>query len=243
MGSVRLSGVKKGFRAYHANSTKNAIVHIFRRQPLFERREVLKSVDLEVQPGERLGLVGRNGAGKSTLFKLISKILFPDEGHIEVVGRVAPLIEVTAGLVPDMTGMENLRLKAALLGLHGAQLTERLDHIIEFAGLQEFMETPVRYYSSGMQARLGFSVAAHVDTDILLIDEVLSVGDTEFRAQCESRLQQIAASGVTVIFVSHNLDAVESFCQRVAWLEDGRIRAEGDPSTVLQDARKHVEQF
>ncbi len=239
-GTISLRGVKKGFRAYHAHSTKTAMMRVIRRQPLFERRAVLRGVDLELKPGERLGLVGRNGAGKSTLFKLISGILYPDEGTLEVAGRVSPLIEVTAGLVPDMTGLENLRLNATLLGLSGAALEERLEKIVTFAGLTDFMDTPVRYYSSGMQARLGFSVAAHVDSDILLIDEVLSVGDVAFRAQCVERLREVADAGVTVIFVSHDFEAVADFCERVAWLEDGTIRDEGAAESVLERARQAI---
>lgn len=232
-GAVRLQGVHKSFRAYHSDSLKDALIRLARRQPLLERRAVLHGVDLEVRPGERLGIVGKNGAGKSTLFRLMSRILMPDAGSIDVGGRVSPLIEVTAGFVPDLTGAENLRLNAALLGVPRRDIEQRFRRVVEFAGVGEFIETPVRYYSSGMQARLGFAIAVHVDADILLIDEVLAVGDAGFQQMCIAHLQKLADEGVTVVFVSHDLAEVGRFCERVVWLEDGVVKEAGAPHDVL----------
>ncbi|MBI1947857.1 MAG: ABC transporter ATP-binding protein [Deltaproteobacteria bacterium] len=224
-GSIVLRGVTKGFRAYHARSVKETLIRITRRQPLTERRPVLMGVDLEVAPGERLGILGRNGAGKSTLFRIISNILHADRGTVEVTGRVSPLIEVTAGIVIDMTGRENIGLVAALLGLSRRQVAERFDTIVDFAGIRDFLDTPARYYSSGMQARLGFSVGVHVDADILLVDEALAVGDAEFQAKCIAKMEELSELGVTIIVVSHDERLVRSFAPRVVTIADGRIVA------------------
>lgn len=232
-GAVAIRGVKKSFRAYHADSLKHALIRLLKREPLADRREVLRGIDLEVLPGDRLGIIGKNGAGKSTLFRLMSGILTPDEGTIEVGGRVSPLIEITAGLVPDLTGAENIRLNAAVLGLTRRQVDERFQAIVDFAELGEFLETPTRYYSSGMQARLGFSVAVHVDADVLLIDEVLAVGDLEFQDRCLARLLELSAAGKSIVVVSHDFEALRSFCRRVAWLDVGCIRTIGAPDVVL----------
>ena len=230
---VRLQGVEKTFRAYHAMSVKESMLRMLRGQTLVERRAVLRGVDFEVRRGERFGLVGRNGAGKSTLFRLMSGIMVPDRGVVELTGRIAPLIEVTAGFVADMTGEENLRLNAALLGLSRAQIAARRDAIVAFAGVEEFMATPVRYYSSGMMARLGFSIATHVDADVLLVDEVLAVGDVEFQARCLRRLEELSANGATIVLVSHDVRTVASFCGRAAWLEEGRVRLLGRAPDVV----------
>lgn len=221
LGTIHVDGLKKSFRRYHSRSLKESLALLARGERLYEQRPVLCGVDLHIRPGERLGLVGKNGAGKSTLFRILSGILEPDEGTVQVTGRVSPVIEVTAGLVPDMTGEENLRLNATLLGLSGEALERRLPEIVAFSGLEDFLETPCRYYSSGMQARLGFSVAVHVDANVLLVDEALSVGDVDFQAKCLARMHQVAEAGTTVLFVSHDPAAVAGFCTRVVELRDG----------------------
>lgn len=236
-GTIRVRGVEKSFRAYHAGSLKETTLRVLRGLPLTSRRQVLKGIDLAVAPGERLGIVGQNGAGKSTLFRIISGILRADRGEVTVVGRISPLIEVNAGYVADMTGGENIRLNALLLGLSRAELNERFDAIVQFAGLQEFIETPLRYYSSGMQARLGFAVAVHVDADVLLIDEVLAVGDQEFQSRCHEQLAKLAAQGITTVLVSHDFNAVRSFCDRVVWIDGGVVRMDGAPDVVLSAAK------
>ncbi|MBM4283134.1 MAG: ABC transporter ATP-binding protein [Deltaproteobacteria bacterium] len=222
-GSICLRGVHKSFRAYHADSTKDLLVRALRRSPLWARHEVLRGVDLSIAPGERVGIVGRNGAGKSTLFRVMSGILAPDSGDVAVVGRIAPIIEVTAGFVPDLTAAENLRLNACLLGLSRRAIEQRFDSIVSFAGLGDFTETPVRFLSSGMTARLGFSIAAHVDADILLVDEVLAVGDATYQRKCIDRMFEISRGGATIVFVSHDLEALRTFCTRIVVLDEGRI--------------------
>lgn len=241
-GTIELVNVSKSFRYYRTRSVKEALVHLARREPSKERRQVLASISLTITPGERVGIVGRNGAGKSTLFRILSGILVPDSGEVIVVGRLAPLIEVTAGFVPDMTGDENLRLNAAILGISRAEVAARYDRIVSFAGLQDFMGTPMRYYSSGMQTRLGFSLVAHVDADIVLVDEALSVGDQEFQQASLARMDEIAAGGATVVFVSHELPSIQRFCNRVLWLDDGRIRMDGPPDDVVAALRDDAAQ-
>jgi ABC-2 type transport system ATP-binding protein len=231
-GSIRLNDVRKSFRSYHGSSIKDLAIRAARREPLVNRRSVLDGITFEVGPGESVGVLGRNGAGKSTLFRLMCGIMVADHGSLHLDGRVSPLIEVTAGMVPDMTGRENLLLNAALLGLTRAETRARFDEIVAFAGLAEFIDTPTRYYSSGMIARLGFSIAVHVDADILLIDEVLAVGDVAFQEQCLLRMRDLNRGGATVVFVSHDLAALSAFCTRFIWLESGRIRADGDAGVV-----------
>jgi ABC-type polysaccharide/polyol phosphate transport system ATPase subunit len=236
-GAIRVRGLHKSFRSYRAASFKEVALQMVQLRSVVNRRAVLKGIDLDVQAGERVGIVGHNGAGKSTLFRILSGILRPDQGEVFVEGRISPLIEVTAGYVADMTGEENIRLNGLLLGLSRLELRRRFHDIVAFAGLEEFLETPVRYYSSGMQARLGFAVAVHVDADVLLIDEVLAVGDQQFQARCLEKLGQLAANGVTTILVSHDFAAVRSFCERVVWLDDGVVRLDGLPDEVLTAAR------
>jgi ABC-type polysaccharide/polyol phosphate transport system ATPase subunit len=238
-GEIVADDVHKTFRLYHQSSVKNALLHLARGEPLFERRPVLKGVSFKISRGERVGLVGHNGAGKSTLFRLLSRILRPDNGRIEVGGRVSPLIQLTAGLVPDLSGEENIRLNASVLGLTRREIEERFAAIVDFAELDDFLETPVRYYSTGMQARLGFAVAVHAAADVLLIDEALSVGDVAFQQRCLERMSELTDAGVTVVFVSHDYALVEQFCERVILLDHGRVLADGPTKEVL--AKKSAE--
>ncbi|MBR2894034.1 MAG: ABC transporter ATP-binding protein, partial [Oscillospiraceae bacterium] len=179
-----------------------------------------------------IGLVGQNGCGKSTMLKLLSKIMYPDEGSIEIKGRVSSLIELGAGFHPDMSGRENIYTNAAIFGLTRAEIDERLDTIIEFAELGDFIDSPVRIYSSGMYMRLAFSVAVNVDADVLLVDEILAVGDAGFQVKCFNKLQEIKRKGTTIVIVSHSLGAVEQFCDRSYWICDGLIREVGTPRQV-----------
>jgi ABC-type polysaccharide/polyol phosphate transport system ATPase subunit len=231
-GAIQLRAVKKTFPAYHADTIKGALARLARGQPVIDRRTVLDGVSLAVKPGERVGIVGKNGAGKSTLFRLMAGILAPDEGVVELGGRVSPLIEITAGMVIDMTGAENIRLNASILGLTRRQTEERFDDIVRFADIADFVDTPVRYYSSGMLARLGFSIAVHVDADIMLIDEVLAVGDAAFQARCLERLHAAWTNGTTIVLVSHDLAAVRRHTERVVWIENGAVRADGATAEI-----------
>jgi lipopolysaccharide transport system ATP-binding protein len=181
----------------------------------------LTDVSFEVRPGETLGIIGRNGAGKSTTLKLLTRILKPTRGRSEVHGRVGALIELAAGFHPDLTGRENIFLQGAIMGMRRREIERRFDEIVEFAGIGEFIDTQVKRYSSGMQARLGFSVAAHLDPDVLLIDEVLAVGDLSFQQKCYARLQEFRRSGVAIAFVSHNMQAISMLSDRVLYLQPG----------------------
>jgi ABC-type polysaccharide/polyol phosphate transport system ATPase subunit len=183
----------------------------------------LEDISFEVRRGEALGLIGRNGAGKSTALKILSRIMKPTKGQMIVNGRLSALIEVTAGFHPDLTGMENIFLHGTILGMSKREIQSKLDQIIAFSGIEEFIDTPVKRYSSGMYARLGFSVAAHVDPEVLIVDEVLSVGDYVFQQRCMDRIRSVIKGGTTVLFVSHNLKSVTEICDRTMLLEHGRV--------------------
>src|SRR5580698_5684736 len=192
-----------------------------------DKREfwALQDISFEVKKGESLGIIGHNGAGKSTALKVLSRIMKPTKGRMIVNGRLSALIEVTAGFHPDLTGMENIFLHGTILGMNKREIQSKLDQIIAFSGIEEFIDTPVKRYSSGMYARLGFAVAAHVDPEVLVVDEVLSVGDYVFQQRCMDRIRDVIAAGTTVLFVSHNLKAVTEICDRAMLLERGRILA------------------
>jgi len=187
----------------------------------------LHDVDFEIVRGEALGIIGRNGAGKSTLLKVISRILRPTAGQVWVRGTVAPLIELGAGFHPELTGRENIFLNGAMLGFSQADMEARFKGVVEFAELLDFIDAPLRTYSSGMMARLGFAIASDVDPDILIIDEVLSVGDEAFQHKCLARMQSFRARGTTILFVSHALDAVQRLCDRAIWIDQGVVRYSG----------------
>ena len=193
----------------------------------------LRDVDLEVSQGESVALLGRNGSGKSTVLRLIAGIYQPTSGTIETSGRITAVIELGAGFHPELTGAENIALYAAVLGLTRKELAERYDEIVEFAAMPDFLDTPLKYYSSGMEARLAFSVAVCLQPDILLLDEVLAVGDQAFRERCLERLRQYHARGGTLILVSHELDQVRELCTRGVWLEEGEIVMDGAIDAVL----------
>jgi lipopolysaccharide transport system ATP-binding protein len=195
----------------------------------------LRDVTFEVPDGEVLGIVGRNGAGKSTLLKILTRIASPTEGHAEIRGRVGSLLEVGTGFHPELTGRENVYLNGSILGMKHREIVRKFDEIVEFAGIATFLDTPVKRYSSGMYMRLAFSVAAHLEPEILLVDEVLAVGDAEFQRRCLGRMEDLSNSGRTVVFVSHQMQAVAQLCDRAIWLEGGRIEREGGASAVVAE--------
>jgi ABC-type polysaccharide/polyol phosphate transport system ATPase subunit len=204
----------------------------------------LRDVSFEVKPGGALGIIGPNGAGKSTVLKVLTKVLRADRGRAEVRGRLGALVEIAAGFHPDLTGRENVFMQGAIMGMRRAEILARFDEIVGFAGVEEFIDTPIKRYSSGMNARLGFAVAAHLDPEVLLIDEVLSVGDLSFQERCLERMQRFVRSGVPMVFVSHNLSAVSVLCDRVMVLDAGRVRTMGPTqeaiaayASVVQEAR------
>jgi len=210
------------------------LVHRERARDLDQREFwALQDVSFSVQRGEAFGIIGGNGAGKSTILKLLTGIMRPTKGSIRVDGRISALIEVSAGFHPDLTGRENIYLNGAILGMKRDEIQRRFDAIVAFSGLEEFIDTPVKRYSSGMYARLGFSVAAHVDPDVLLVDEVLSVGDYLFQQKCIERMNTVLASGATIVFVSHNLQAVANLCRRSLLLERGTVQMVGPTAEVI----------
>ena len=193
----------------------------------------LRDVSFEVRRGEVVGIVGHNGAGKSTMLKLLSRITLPTEGTIKMRGKISSLLEVGTGFHPELTGRENIYLNGAILGMRKTEVNAKLDEIIAFSGIQHHIDTPVKRYSSGMRVRLGFAVAAHLEPEILIVDEVLSVGDAEFQRKSMGKMKDSAASGRTVIFVSHNMTAMRALCERVIWLEHGRVRMSGPTEEVV----------
>jgi homopolymeric O-antigen transport system ATP-binding protein len=193
----------------------------------------LKDVSFEASRGESLGIIGHNGAGKSTVLKLLSRITAPTSGEIKINGKLSALIEVGSGFHPELTGRENVYLSGSILGMRRREIAKKLDGIIDFAGVRQFIDTPVKRYSSGMYVRLGFSIAAHLHPDILLLDEVLAVGDAPFQARCFERISELKKNGTTIVFISHDLNAVEALCDRALLLDQGEIAAEGWPRDVI----------
>ena len=215
------------------HSIKDFAIRWLKRKIAYDYFSALDDVSLEVRRGEVVGIIGHNGAGKSTLLKLIARVLMPTEGRVTVRGRVAPMLELGAGFDREMTGRENVYLNGAVLGFRRADMEERFDRIVDFAGVREFIDLPLRTYSSGMVARLGFAVATDVPPGILIVDEVLSVGDAEFNQKAEQRIRELHDKSEAVLMVSHNLSLMRAMCQRVAWLDHGRLRAVGDPADVV----------
>lgn len=200
----------------------------------------LSDVSFEVERGAVLGIIGRNGSGKSTLLKILARVTEPTTGWAAIQGRVGALLEVGTGFHPELTGGENIYLSAAILGMSKLEIKQRFDEIVVFAGIDKFLDTPVKHYSSGMYLRLAFAVAAHVDPEILLLDEVLAVGDGAFREKCYTKVRESKASGRTVLLVSHDLSSVRSLCSRAVWLEGGRVQAVGDTSEVVDQYLKRI---
>jgi ABC-type polysaccharide/polyol phosphate transport system ATPase subunit len=214
-------------------SVKTLLLWWKRREPI--RFEVLKGITFDVMPGECVAVVGRNGAGKSTLLSLLARVYKPTSGSLALNGRVAPLLELGAGFHPDLTGYENIYFNAIILGLTRKEIRERIDRIIEFSELTTHIHAPTRTYSSGMLARLGFAVAVHVDAEILIVDEVLAVGDYEFERKCYAKIDEFRAKGGTILFVSHNMDSVRRVADRCVWLHQGEIKRIGSPDEVVPE--------
>jgi lipopolysaccharide transport system ATP-binding protein len=235
--ALRVDGIGKRYRLGEANgyrTLREGIASLGRRRRHVARQSsaemwALRDVTFDVRSGEVVGVIGRNGAGKSTLLKVLSRITEPTEGEARVTGRVGALLEVGTGFHPELTGRENILLNGAILGMRRADIRRNLDAIVAFAEIERFLDTPVKRYSTGMQMRLAFAVAAHLEPEILVIDEVLAVGDAEFQRKCLGRMGNVAREGRTVLFVSHNMAAVESLCDRVLWLEGGRVGDDSHP--------------
>jgi lipopolysaccharide transport system ATP-binding protein len=234
---IQFENVSKCYPLYHhiTGGIKNLLLNLpSAMQSLRKTRfEVLKDISFEIRQGETFGIIGRNGTGKSTTLGLIAGVLKPTSGRIAVRGRISPLLELGAGFHPELSGRENILLNGVLLGLSRRAVLAKMEDIIDFSELGSFIEQPIRTYSSGMLARLGFSVVAHLDPEILLVDEILAVGDFKFQQKCYQKFEAFKKQGRTIVFVSHDLEAVGNFCDRVVLLEKGRIGEMGDPKIVL----------
>jgi ABC-type polysaccharide/polyol phosphate transport system ATPase subunit len=235
MAAIELENVSKSFRVtlQPTRSLKEAFVGLVHRRAPHEEFVALRDVSLSVEPGEAVGVIGANGSGKSTLFKLISRILQPSSGSVRVRGRISPLIELSAGFHPELTGIENLYLNGAIYSMTREAVSAKIERIRAFADIGDFVFSPVRVYSSGMMARLAFALAINVDADILLIDEVLAVGDAAFQGRCRREVKAMNERGVTTVFVSHDLTAVSDLTRRVVWLDRGVVRGIGAPAEII----------
>ena len=238
---VKVSGASKRFVIRKEKSLKERLVNMGRSKVHKDDFWALRDIDLEISSGSTVGLIGPNGSGKSTLLKLIGGILQPTSGTVEHRGRLAALLELGAGFHPDLTGRENVFLNASILGLSRKQTAQFFDAIVAFSGIEQFIDTQVKFYSSGMYVRLAFAVSVHVDPDVLLVDEVLAVGDEPFQRKCMDRIRQFQHEGRTIILVTHGLDAVADICDRAVVLEHGRIELDGDPVAALRHLRADFE--
>lgn len=238
--AIEVSGITKRFVLRHSRSLKEAFVWILkgRKGELSERFDALKDVSLHVESGETVALLGFNGSGKSTLLKHISGVMLPDSGTVGVGGKVAGLIEVGAGFHPDLTGRDNVFLNGAILGMTETQIRERFDAIVEFSEIGSFIDSEVKFYSSGMYLRLAFSVAVHTDPEIFLVDEILAVGDEPFQKKCIAKIKDLVAEGRTLVVVSHDLDMVAKICQRGVVLNHGEVVFDGDVNDAVAHLRR-----
>ena len=239
--AIKVDHVYKSFDIYYdrANTLKERAL-FWMRNKRKEKREVLKDINLDIKKGETVALIGVNGSGKSTLLKLMTQIIFPNKGTIETKGKLTSLLELGAGFHPDFSGRENIYFNSSIFGLTRKEIDKRLDQIIEFSELQDFIDNPVRTYSSGMYMRLAFSVAINVDADILLIDEILSVGDQHFQEKCFNTMRELKREGKTMVFVTHSMDSVRNLCDRAVWLSNGVVRMDGNTNEVVDEYLKET---
>lgn len=231
---INVENVYKNFNIYYdrTNTVKEKL--LFWKSSKKEQREILKGINLKINKGEVVGLIGVNGSGKSTLLKLMTQIIYPNKGTVTTKGKLTSLLELGAGFHQDFSGRENIYFNASIFGLTRSEIDERLEQIIEFSELRDFIDNPVRTYSSGMYMRLAFSVAINVDAEILLIDEILSVGDEHFQEKCFKKLEELKAEGKTIVFVTHGMGSVKRFCTRAVWLHEGKIKMDGNVDEVIE---------
>ena len=236
--AIEVKDLKKVFKVYNdkANTLKEKLLFLSRGKK--EYHTVLKDIDLKINKGETVALIGTNGSGKSTLLKLMTKIYYPTSGRLKTNGKLTSLLELGAGFHPDFSGRENIYFNASIFGLSKKEINEKLDEIIEFSELEEFIDNPVRTYSSGMYMRLAFSVAINVNADILLIDEILAVGDQHFQEKCYSKLYELKDSDTTVVIVSHDLESIRKLCDRAIWIYEGKVRMDGKCGDVIDEYLK-----
>ena len=235
--AIKVEDVSKSFKLYYdkPSTLKERLVFWNKKS---EDRTVLKNINLDITKGETVALIGVNGSGKSTLLKLMTKIIYPTKGKIITKGKLTSLLELGAGFHPDFTGRENIYFNASIFGLTKKEIDKRLDDIIEFSELGNFIDSPVRTYSSGMYMRLAFSVAINVDAEILLIDEILAVGDQHFQDKCYKKLQELKESDKTIVIVTHDLNAVKNLCTRAIWINQGEVRMDAKPKEVIEEYLK-----
>lgn len=238
--SIEVSNVRKYYRIYKdkGSQLRDKILTLGRSR--YNEHVVLDGISLNVRRGEAVGFIGVNGCGKSTLLKMLTRIIYPNSGTVTTYGRISGLIELGAGFHPDMTGRENIYINASIYGLSRAEIDEKVEDIIEFSGIRDAIDTPVRTYSSGMYMRLGFAVAINVNADILLVDEILAVGDAAFQAKCFDALRAMKENGVTIVIVSHSLGQIEAICDKTYWIENGKIKMEGEPKVVHEAYEREV---
>ena len=230
--SIEVKNLTKKFRVYSDKGRTLKEKMLFWRRNAYENRIVLDDISFNIKRGEAVGLIGHNGCGKSTTLKLLTRIMYPTSGTVSVNGKVSALIELGAGFHPDMSGRENIYINASIFGLSKKEIDKKLDDIIAFSELSEFIDNPVRTYSSGMYMRLAFAVAINVEAEILFIDEILAVGDVAFQEKCFNKLVEIRDAGTTIVIVSHSLGQIEKICSRSIWLDGGKIRMDGNPKEV-----------
>ena len=234
--AIKVNHVYKSFNVYYdrANTLKERILFIGRKKKR-EKREILNDINIDIKKGENVALIGVNGSGKSTLLKLMTQIIFPNKGTIETHGKLTSLLELGAGFHPDFSGRENIYFNSSIFGLTKKEIDSRLDQIIEFSELGELIDNPVRTYSSGQYMRLAFSVAINVDAEILLIDEILSVGDQHFQEKCFNKMRELKKEGKTMVFVTHSMESVRNLCDRAIWLYNGKVRMDGNTDEVVNE--------
>ncbi len=233
--AIEVKNVTKSFKLYYDKPSTLKERLVFWNKKKADNHIVLKDISLTINKGETVALIGVNGSGKSTLLKLMTKIIYPTQGKIVTHGKLTSLLELGAGFHPDFTGRENIYFNAAIFGLTKEEIDARLDKIIEFSELGEFIDSPVRTYSSGMYMRLAFSVAINVDAEILLIDEILAVGDQHFQDKCFQKLEELKKDGTTIVIVSHSLDAIKKLCKRAIWLHEGKVKMDGSDEEVINE--------
>lgn len=239
--AIEVRGISKSFRVYQDKGYTLKEKLLFKKRRAYEVRTVLDGISFEVKKGEAIGLIGHNGCGKSTTLKLLTRIMYPDSGSIEMGGRVSSLIELGAGFHPDLSGRDNIYINASIFGLTRKEIANRVEDIIAFSELSDYIDNPIRTYSSGMYMRLAFAVAINVNAEILLIDEILAVGDVAFREKCFKKLHSIKEKGTTIVIVSHSLEQIENICERTIWIHEGKIRMEGKPGVVHQEYLAYME--
>jgi ABC-type polysaccharide/polyol phosphate transport system ATPase subunit len=231
--AISVKNVTKSFKVFYDKPSTLKERIVFWNKTKKEVRTVLKNINIEIKRGETVALIGTNGSGKSTLLKLMTKIIYPTKGSIKTYGKLTSLLELGAGFHPDFTGRENIYFNASIFGLTRSEIDDRLDDIIKFSELEEYIDNPVRTYSSGQYMRLAFSVAINVDAEILLIDEILAVGDQHFQEKCYDKLMKLRDSDKTIVIVTHSLDSVKKLCKRAIWIADGEIKMDGEPAKVI----------